>query len=206
MTVTNIPLIRAIGDVEWGSGNVSEDFYYMLDNSQSLSHVTTAEWRWWDKDGANDIKGLNTIKNFWEPIEVKFREVKWSLYLGSAVKLDGSKYRLKLKRLKNLKFQPSTAQSIIGWMIWISYLTSWRLNCPFDFEDSFLFLVPQIEGSGFHPTILLILKTIVCSRLKCGLVIPFTDHLTGLNVIGNLFIDYSKPIRWLFEWKRTIIE
>jgi len=76
MTVTNIPLIRAIGDVEWGSGNVSEDFYYMLDNSQSLSHVTAAEWRWWDKDGANDIKGLNTIKNFWEPIEVKFREVK----------------------------------------------------------------------------------------------------------------------------------
>lgn len=76
MTITNIPLIRAIGDVEWGSGDVSKDFYYMLDNSQSLSHVTAAEWRWWDKDGANDIKDLNRIKDFWEPIEVKFREVK----------------------------------------------------------------------------------------------------------------------------------
>jgi len=76
MTITNIPLIRAIGDVEWGSGDVSKDFYYMLDNSQSLSHVTAAEWRWWDKDGANDIKGLNRIRNFWEPVEVKFREIK----------------------------------------------------------------------------------------------------------------------------------
>jgi len=80
-------------------------------------------------------------------------------------------------------------------MLRISILTPWRLNCSFDFEGCFLFLVPIIDGSGFLTAIVLILETIVCSRLKCWLVLLFTNHLTGLNIIGNLFEGYSNPIR-----------
>ena len=73
ITITNIPLIYAIGDVEWGIG-ARDKFLYQLGTTESIPQISFCEWSWTDSDGGNVVLGKSKIKRFDKPIEAKFME------------------------------------------------------------------------------------------------------------------------------------
>jgi len=75
MTFTDVPIVYAKGDIEWGWGPV-DYFLYELKPTEALSHVSFCEWRWFDKSGYNNILGLSKLKRFWSdsPLQIKFTE------------------------------------------------------------------------------------------------------------------------------------
>ena len=77
MTFTDVPIVYAKGDIEWGWGPV-DYFLYELKPNEALPHVSFCEWRWFDKNGYNNILGLSKLKRFWadRPLRIKFLEKK----------------------------------------------------------------------------------------------------------------------------------
>lgn len=75
ITFKNVPIIYAKGDIEWGWGPV-DYFLYGLNPTESLASVSFCEWRWFDKNGYNNILGQSKLKRFWSdnPLEIKFTE------------------------------------------------------------------------------------------------------------------------------------
>jgi len=73
ITITDIPIIHAIGDIEWGWGPV-DNFLYKLEVNQALPKISACEWSWKDKNGQNEVLGVSKIKRFDNPIEAKFME------------------------------------------------------------------------------------------------------------------------------------
>jgi hypothetical protein len=73
ITITDIPLIHAIGDIEWGWGSV-DNFLYKLEANQAKTKISFCEWSWKDKDGKTEVLGVSKIKQFDSPIQAKFME------------------------------------------------------------------------------------------------------------------------------------
>jgi hypothetical protein len=73
ITITNIPMIHAIGDIEWGWGEV-DNFLYKLETTEAIPQVSLCEWTWSDSEGKNIVLDKSKIKRFDKPIEAKFME------------------------------------------------------------------------------------------------------------------------------------
>ena len=125
--------------------------------------------------------------------------------------------------IKTWNFNPGPKHRIRCWMLWISFLTSWHINCSHDFEYSFLFLYPEIVRSDSILSLFWFKKqlSVSCTPLspswaEAGVKVkvligtpiyrPSNRLSNYLKLIWRLLETYSKVIRIKLNYLRITFE